>query len=159
MSKKKGNFHCKSEAQKKAIRAYYAKQRAEKFAPKESNVGKVYRGRTKYIDPETKHERSYVVVRDSPRGVSVSELKTIKQFDENGKNADKALVEINHERYGLSNRTGVDFQVFSQNRMSKHPLSLEDKDVFPEDKERFTLGSNDKHNMLKHVGRTGKKKK
>ena len=151
MSKKKGNFHCKSEAQKKAIRASYAKRAAKKSAPKESNVGKVYRGRTKYIDPETKHERSYVVVRDSPRGVSVSKLKTIKQFDENGKNADKALVEINHERYGLPNRTGVDFQRFDTNRMSGKPLALDDKDVFPEGKERFIFGSHDKARAMRHT--------
>ena len=76
------------------------------------NVGKVYRGRTKYIDPETKHERNYVVVRDKNNYVSVAKLKSIKKFDENGKNADRALVEINATRYGLQKRTGVDFQVF-----------------------------------------------
>ena len=43
-----------------------------------SNVGKVYRGRTKYIDTETKLERNYVVVRDNGKNVSVSKLKSIK---------------------------------------------------------------------------------
>ena len=62
------------------------------------NVGKVFRGETKYIDREPKKQRNYVVVDENKRGVSVSKLKSIKQFDENGKNADKALVEINYER-------------------------------------------------------------
>lgn len=81
----------------------------------------------------------------------IAKLKSIKKFDENGKNADPALVEINHERYGLPNRTGVDFQRFDTNRMSGKPLQLEDKDVFPEDKERFKLGSHDKARVLRHT--------
>lgn len=128
---------------------------------KESNVGKVYRGRTKYIDKETKPERDYVVVLDNGKNVSVSKLKSIKIFDADDKNADKALVEINATRYGLEKRTGVDFQVFSKNRMSGKPLDLKDKDVFPEDKERFKLGSHDTNRALVHTGRAlrGKKKR
>lgn len=118
---------------------------------KESKVGKVYRGKTKYIDKETKPERNYVVVIDDGKRVSVAKLKSIKIFDENGKNADKALVEINATRYGLEKRTGVDFQRFSKNRMSSKPLRVDDKDVFPEGKERFELGSKDKHNVLVHT--------
>ena len=115
-------------------------------------VGKVYRGKTKYIDKEPKDERNYVVIREDPRGVSVAKLKSVKKFDENGKNADKALVEINHERYGLPNRTGVDFQRFDTNRMSGKPLRVEDKKVFPEGKERFTLSNNDTDRVLHHTG-------
>lgn len=129
----------------------------------DSNVGKVFRGRTKYIDPETKLERNYVVVSDKNNKVRVSKLKSIKRFDENGKNADTALLEINHERYGLDVRTGVDFQKFSKNRMSNKSLSLDDKDVFPEDKERFTLSKKDTDKVLYHTGeknrRNQKKKK
>lgn len=148
MSKRKSGkrFTCTSEAQKKAIRRNYAIRNAE------SHVGKVYRGETKYIDPEPKKQRDYVVVRDSSRGVSVAKLKTIKQFDENGKNADKALVEINHDRYGLPNRTGVDFQRFDKNRMSGKPLDINDRDVFPEGKERFTLSNRDKDKAVYHTG-------
>ena len=113
-------------------------------------MGKVYRGRTKYIDPETKHERNYVVVRDRNNYVSVAKLKSIKKFDENGKNADRALVEINATRYGLQKRTGVDFQVFNKNRMSGKPLTLSDKKVFPEEKERFTLSNRDRDKALYH---------
>ena len=123
---------------------------------KESNVGKVYRGKTKYIDKETKPERNYVVVIDDGKRVSVAKLKTIKIFDENGRNADKALVEINATRYGLENRTGVDFQRFSKNRMSGKPLRVDDKDVFPEEKERFKLGS---HDLARTVRHTNPKKK
>ena len=125
--------------------------RKKKDKKKGENVGKVYRGKTKYIDKETKPERNYVVVVDDGKRVKVAKLKSIKIFDENGKNADKALVEINATRYGLEKRTGVDFQKFSTNRMSGKSLTLKDKDVFPEDKERFTLNSKDKHNVLVHT--------
>lgn len=127
----------------------------------ESNVGKVYRGRTKYIDVETKPERNYVVVVDDGKNVSVAKMKSIKIFDADGKNADKALVEINATRYGLEKRTGVDFQVFGRNRMSGKPLKIEDKEVFPENKERFKLGSHDLNRTLVHTGRAlrGKKKR
>lgn len=118
---------------------------------KGGNIGKVYRGRTKYIDRDTKSERNYVVVFDDGTRVKVSKLKSIKIFDENGKNADKALVEINQDRYGLKLRTGVDYQVFDKNRMSKKPLSISDKRVFPEQKERFSLNSKDKHKVLIHT--------
>ena len=118
---------------------------------KGGNVGKVYRGRTKYIDIETKPERDYVVVVDDGERVKVAKLKSIKIFDENGKNADKALVEINSERYGLKVRTGVDYQKFDKNRMSKQRLRLSDRRVFPEQKERFSLNSKDKHNVLIHT--------
>lgn len=116
-----------------------------------NNVGKVYRGKTKYIDKETKPERNYVVVVDDGKKVSVAKLKSIKIFDKDGKNADKALVEINATRYGLEKRTGVDFQKFSKNRMSGKPLSLSDRKVFPEEKERFKLGSHDTSRVLVHT--------
>ena len=118
---------------------------------KKNNVGKVYRGVTKYIDKETKHQRDYVVVSDKNDKVSVAKLKSIKKFDVQGRNADKALVEINSSRYGLPKRTGVDFQVFGKNRMSKKALSLSDKKVFPEGNERFKLGSHDLSRALRHT--------
>lgn len=124
---------------------------------KNSNVGKVYRGVTKFIDVETKRERSYVVVSDNQKGVEVAKLKSIKKLDENGKNADKALVEINYKRYGLEKRTGVDFQRFGKNRMTKKALVLNDKDVFPEKKERFKLGSHDLSRVLKHTKKDKKR--
>lgn len=115
------------------------------------NVGKVYRGKTKYLDKETKPERNYVVVMDDGKKVTVAKLKSIKIFDENGRNADKALVEINATRYGLEKRTGVDFQRFNKNRMSGGPLSLQDRKVFPEQKERFTLSNRDRDKALYHT--------
>ena len=118
---------------------------------KNSRVGKVYRGKTKYIDKETKLERNYVVVVDDGKRVSVAKLKSIKIFDENNRNADKALVEINATRYGLKKRTGVDFQRFGKNLMSKKPLRIEDKDVFPEGRERFSLGSHDLARVIRHT--------
>ena len=118
----------------------------KKKQKRKSNVGKVYRGKTKYIDTETKSERNYVVVVDDGKNVSVAKLKSIKIFDKNGKNADKALIEI-------------DFQVFNKNRMTQKPLKLNDKKVFPEHQERFSLGSHDLSRTLRHTGRIKNKKK
>lgn len=140
---------CTSEAQKFMIKKTYAERAAK---DKVNHVGKVYRGETKYIDNEPKKQRDYVVVRNKDDKVTVAKLKSIKKLDENGKNADKALVEINHERYGLPNRTGVDFQQFDKNRMSGKPLNLKDSDVFPEQKERATLSHRDTDKALYHTG-------
>ena len=118
---------------------------------KSSSLGKVYRGNTKYIDVETKKQRSYVVLKDRNGFITVAKLKSIKKFDSNGRNVDKALVEINSERYGLTKRTGVDFQRFSKNRMSGKYLTLSDKKVFPEEKELFKLGSHDLSRTLRHT--------
>ena len=117
---------------------------------RKSNVGKVYRGTTKYIDKDTKPERNYVVVKDNGKFVSVSKLKSVK------KDNDEALFEIDFEKYGLAKRTGVDYQRFDKNRMSKKPLSLEDRKVFPEGQERFKLSSHDTYKAIRH---TQKKKK
>lgn len=118
---------------------------------KDNEVGNVYRGRTKYIDPEPKKERNYVVVLDDGKRIKVAKLKSIKIFDENGKNADKALVEINARRYGLEKRTGVDFQTFDKNRMSGKRLNVKDKKVFPEDEKRFKLSKRDTDKVLYHT--------
>ena len=116
------------------------------------NIGKVYRGETKYIDPETKKQRNYVVVRDNGKAVSVAKLKSIK------KERDSALMEIDYKKYGLKKRTGVDYQRFGKNRMSKGSLSLSDKRVFPEQKERFKLSSHDTHRAVIHTQPQKKKK-
>ena len=119
---------------------------------KTSNVGKVYRGETKYIDPEPKKQRNYVVVRDNGKYVSVSKLKSFK------KESDSSLYELSRDKYGLEKRTGVDFQRYSRNRMSKQPLSLADKRAFPEGRERFKLSSHDTHRVVIHTQPKKKKK-
>lgn len=96
---------------------------------------------------------------DDGKRIKVSKLKSIKIFDENGKNADKALIEINASRYGLTQRTGVDFEKFDKNRMSGKPLTLDDKKVFPEGKERFKLGSHDLNRALIHTDTAVRPKK
>ena len=121
-----------------------------------SHRGEVYRGVTKYIDVETKPERNYVVVADNGKYISVSKLKSIKKFDDNGRNADPALLEIDNVKYGLPKRTGIDFQQFYLNRMSNRRLSLSDHRVFPYEKPVFKLGSHDLHNVLLHVKKTRK---
>lgn len=124
------------------------------YKSKSNNLGKVFRAETKYIDKDTKKNRNYVVVKENAGKVGVSKLKSIKKFDELGKNADTALVEINSSRYGLTKRTGVDYQVFVRNRLTKKPLSLKDKKVFKD--EQFSLGSHDWSRVQRH---TKKRKK
>ncbi len=57
----------------------------------------------------------------------------------------------------------VDYQVFAKNRMSGKPLQIKDKDIFPEQIERFTLSKRDSDKVLYHTGeknrRNQKKKK
>lgn len=116
-----------------------------------NNIGKVYRGRTKYIDPETKRERNYVVVRDNGKSVSVAKLTSIKKFDEHGRNTDPTVMQINHTRYGLEKPTGVYYRRYSKNRMSKRDLTLSDRDIFPNGKEEFKLSSRDSHRAIAHT--------
>ena len=91
-------------------------------------------------------------MRDNGKNISVAKLKSIK------KDNDPALFEIDHKKYGLSKRTGVDYQRFSHNRMSKRPLTISDRKVFPEGKERFKLSSHDTHKAVLHTEKTKKKK-
>lgn len=127
-------------------------------AQKKSRVGEIHRGNTKYIDKEPKPQRNYAVVKDKDGKVTVAKVKSIKEFDENGKNADPHLVEIDHKKYGLENRSGVDHETFSQNKMSHKPLRLEDKKVFPEQEPRAKLSSKDTHRVLEHIKQNKKKK-
>ena len=108
-------------------------------------VGGVYRGRTKYIDPEPKLERNYVAVRANGNKVSVVKMKSYK------KDVDPDLVEISQKKYGLEKRTGVDHEVFSKNRMSGKDLKITDRDAFPKGVPEFRLSSHDTHRVLNFV--------
>lgn len=115
-------------------------------------VGGVYRGRTKYIDPEPKLERNYVAVRANGNKVSVVKMKSYK------KDVDPDLVEISQKKYGLEKRTGVDHEIFRKNRMSKEPLDVSNKRVFPNGTPEFHLTSRDTHRVLVHINQHNKKK-
>ena len=116
-------------------------------------VGGVYRGRTKYIDPEPKLERNYVAVRANGNKVSVVKMKSYK------KDVDPDLVEISQKKYGLEKRTGVDHEIFSKNRMTGRNLKITDWDAFPKGVPEFRLSSHDTHRVLDHVNRHKNKKK
>ena len=118
---------------------------------KNKHLGKVYRGETKYIDPETKKQRNYVVVHERGNRVHVAKLKSVK------KENDPALFEIDYRKYGLDRRTGVDFQRFGKNRMTNQALRISDRKVFPEESHRFKLTSHDTHRVILHT--TSRKKK
>lgn len=153
----------KSKAPKTQLKAPNASKPAPKTNQAKPNlnkhVGEIWRGETKYIDTEPKKQRNYVIVVDDGKHQTVSKLKSIKIFDEEGKNADKALVEINATRYGLEKRTGVESETFSTNRMSGRPLTVSNKRVFPDEKPRAKLGSRDTSRVLRHTGRMPKQKK
>lgn len=148
----------KSSVPKKAQSAALPKSN-QKNPNANKHVGEIWCGETKYIDTEPKKQRNYVVVVDDGKHQTVSKLKSIKIFDEKGKNADKALVEINATRYGLEKRTGVESETFSTNRMSGRPLTVSNKRVFPDEKPRAKLGSRDTSRVLRHTGRMPKQKK
>lgn len=116
-------------------------------------VGGVYRGRTKYIDPEPKLERNYVAVRASGNKVSVVKMKSYK------KDVDPHLLEIDQKKYNLKKRTGIDHEVFSKNRMSGKDLKITDRDAFPKGKPEFRLSSHDTHRVIRHVSSHTKKPK
>ena len=129
---------CKSKAAKSGIRKGISSEKKKPRKSETKTVGKakdrkreVYRGVTKYIDPETKRTRRYVILKDNQRGVTVAKLKSIKSFDSKGKNTDPDLLQINHKKYNLEKETGVYYFRFSENRLKKKPLRLSDKDVFP----------------------------
>ena len=115
-------------------------------------VGGVYRGRTKYIDPEPKLERNYVAVKANSNKVSVVKMKSYK------KDYDPHLVEMDQKKYSLEKRTGVDHEMFSKNRMSGKDLKITDRDAFPKGAPEFRLSSHDTHRVLYHVEVWKKKK-
>jgi len=124
------------------------------------HLGKVYRGETKYIDKDTKRTRYYAVTKEKPSGaVGVSKIKRIKIFDENGKNADGYLVEINHKAYNLPERSGVDREVFYRNLLTGELLSVRENNGVFETPEKFKLGSHDLHRVKKHTKGSSDKKK
>lgn len=145
----------KTQIKTTAVRKPAPKTKQTKSTPNK-HVGEIWRGETKYIDTEPKRQRDYVVVIDNGKSQTVSKVKSIKIFDKNDKNADKALVEINATRYGLEQRSGVDNETFNKNRMSGKPLTISDKRVFPETKPRAKLGSHDTNRVLRHTGRLSK---
>ena len=68
-----------------------------------------------------------------------------------------ALILFSQLDKNLEKETGIDFQRFTKNRMSKKDLILSDKRVFPEDKPRFKLSLKDTHRAVIHT--TPKKKR
>ena len=122
-----------------------------------SNVGKVYRGLTKHIDPEPKRTRRYVIVKDNGKNIAVSKVKSIKKFDSQNRNADCHLLEIDINYPGLSKRTGVDRNVFRYDKQTKRKLTLNNK-VFTNFE--FELSKSDLSKVKNHVRlRGGRNKK
>jgi len=123
-----------------------------------SRVGQVHRAETKFIEKDTKRTRRYVIVKDNNFNIGVSKTNSIKKFTENGRNADKALIEIDNNYPGLTKRTGVDFKVHTKNRITKQRLQLKKEHGFnplPE----FKLNAKDMARVKSHVHIRGGKRK
>lgn len=119
-------------------------------------VGKVYKGKTKYIDPEPKAERRYLIMKDNGEYIGVSKVQSIKKFDKNGKNADKHLIEIDRNYFGLTKRTGIDKELYRYNRQTKKRLKFDNK-IFTEF--QFDLSDTDLARAKSHVKLRGTKNK
>lgn len=118
---------------------------------KNNAVGSVFIGQTMFIDPDTKRTRRYIVLKQRGDIVRVGKLKSIKIFDENGKNADPYLVEINQNYPGLTKRTGVDKSTFAKNLIKNQPLEITDDDVFKQEPE-FRVSARDLNKAQIHTG-------
>jgi len=125
---------------------------------KQGKVGEVYTVQTKFIDPETKKERKFCVVTDYKDRVGISKIHSIKHLDENGRNADKRLVEINQNYQGLTKRTGVDRKIYRKNRFSQKDLTVSPQNGFNEIMD-FKLSGNDRAKVLEHCGIINKKRR
>lgn len=138
-------------APKKTSR-HQQKQVKTETKPTEDNfVGFVFVGNTMYIDSEPKLHRRYLVTKQKGDNVTVSKLKSIKKFDEAGKNADPFLVEINQNYPGLTKRTGVDKTYYTKNIVKKQSLRIIDKDVFKQMPE-FKVSGRDLRKAQVHTG-------
>jgi hypothetical protein len=123
-------------------------------------LGKVYFAKANSISNDTRPRRRFVIVSDNGETVKVSKLKSIKKYNESGENADFYLVEIDYKKYkGLTQRTGVDNQVYSKNRRTNEKLWIGEGNGVFDEKEEFTLDKEDYEKVDKHVIRRGKGKK
>lgn len=128
---------------------------------KTPNIGKVFYGKTKYIEKDTKPRRRYVIVNENESDIKVAKMKTIKKINSKGENIDYFLIEIDSTKYkGLTNRTGVDSNVFSKNRVTKQNLHLGKTNGVFDDKEQFMLDDTDYEKVDRHIknAKTAKRK-
>ena len=142
----------KVKPKKPPTRTRHKKKHITETKQTEDNVvGYVFIGKTMYIDSEPKLKRRYLVTKQKGNNVTISKLKSIKKFDENGKNADPFLVEINQNYPGLTKRTGVDKWNFTRNKIKGSLLNIKDKDVFKQTPE-FRVSKNDLRKVQEHTG-------
>ena len=135
--------------------------KAEKPAAraKKGNEGKVYYGKTRYIDRDTKPRRRFVVVIDHGENVSVSKLTSIKQVDETGKNIKETVVEIKPAYKGLKQRTGVFNRVYNRNRVSKEKLKLGKGNGVFDEKPEFEIDDEDFKKVDEHIKKAKRDRK
>lgn len=125
---------------------------------RKNNEGKVYYGKTRYIDHDVKPRRRFVVVNDNGENIAVAKLGSLKKFDSKGKNVDSRFVEIDPDYPGLTKRTGAYNQLYKKNKVTKEKLSLrQGNGVFDKNPE-FELTDVDFHKVDSHVIRRGKKR-
>lgn len=122
------------------------------------NEGKVFYGITRFIEPDTKPRRRYIVVKDNGSSIKVVKTNSMKLDKLGNCINDKHKVELLGIYPKLKERTLADKKVFSKNRITKEKLNLQkDNGVFSS-KEDFILDDNDFERVLNNaVFRSGKK--
>lgn len=127
---------------------------------RKGNEGKVFYGKTKFIEPDTKPRRRFVVVKDNGLNVKVSKLNSMKMDMKGNFIQDKHKIEIDRNYTGLTKRTVVDDKVFSKNRKTKEKLYLGKNNGVFDEMEEFIVSDYDMERIHNHVKfRTGKNHK
>ncbi|MDR2047185.1 MAG: hypothetical protein LBP79_04745 [Clostridiales bacterium] len=126
---------------------------------KDFNEGKVYYGKTRFIDRDSKPRRRFVVTKDTGVNVEVAKLTSIKELDVNNENSRKNVAEIKSTYKGLTRRTGVFERVYNRNRVTKEKLRLDKGNGVFDDKFEFELDDEDFDKVLKHVKKAKRHKK
>ena len=118
---------------------------------KKNNEGKVYYGKTRFIDTDNKPRRRFVVTKDEDGYISVAKVGSLKFYDKDGNNLNPAFVEIKSTYKGLTKRTGVFNREYSKNRKTKERLNLRKGNGVFDGKELFELDDEDFNKVDLHI--------
>lgn len=120
------------------------------FIVRKNNEGKVYWGKTRYIDYDIKPRRQFLVVKDDGKNVKVAKLTSLDEK----KKQDKRFLQI--KKYPeLKKDTGVYKSLYGKNRVSGEKLSLNDKYKVFDKKESFSIDDEDLNRVNSHVIKRG----
>lgn len=123
------------------------------FISRKNNEGKVYWGKTRYIDYDKKPRRQFLIVKDDGKNIKVAKLTSLNDKKKN----DERFLQI--KKYPeLKKDTGVYKSLYGRNRISGEKLSLNDKDKVFDRKECFSIDDEDFNRVNSHVTKRGIRK-